>query len=185
MQLFPVQATVVLLMDEEGRVCLARKKQAIHHDEKQGGEDISYSLGLYNGYGGKREPLDPSIVHTALCELAGEARIMADASDLEFVSKTYFWKLSNATSEMMPFMEVFFFVLRRWYGVPQEGKEMGPAEWFFPEDIPYENMMPADEDIFKSIFAGERNVFEIKLRGKGEAADIDVLDDVLPALEFS
>ena len=37
------EATVVLLVDQDGRICLARKKQAIHHE----GGEISYSLGMY------------------------------------------------------------------------------------------------------------------------------------------
>lgn len=48
------EATVVLLEDKDGRVALARKKQPIHHDSSA----IEYSLGRYNGYGGKKEPED-------------------------------------------------------------------------------------------------------------------------------
>lgn len=182
MQKPKVQATVVLLVDTNGRVCLARKKQAIHHDN---GEDISYSLGMYNGYGGKREQLDGSIEHTAICELAAEARVLADVKDLELVSRVYFWKPSKQTGELMPFMEVFFFLLHSWKGEPQEGREMGPPEWFFKDDIPYGEMMPADEEILTQIFLGEHSVAEVKLHGQGEVVEFTVLDEPLAGFSLN
>ena len=73
MELPTVQATVVLMMDKDGRVCLARKKQAIHHE----GGAIFYSLGLYNGYGGKMDATDETILDTAVRELFDESGVLA------------------------------------------------------------------------------------------------------------
>jgi hypothetical protein len=182
MQPFDVKATVVFLISDSGRICLARKKQAIHHDS---GEDIGYSLGMHNGYGGKMEPLDGSITHTALVELAGESRVLAKAEDLDLSLKAYFWKPNKQTGEMMPFMEVSFFFLSEWEGEPQEGKEMGPPEWFNPEDVPYGNMMPADKEILRRMFAGEKGVLEVRLPGKDLPPEISVLNEPLFVPELS
>jgi 8-oxo-dGTP pyrophosphatase MutT (NUDIX family) len=183
MQKPTVQATVVLLVDKGGRICLARKKQPIHHDYDKGGEDIPYSLGTYNGYGGKREPTDASIFQTAIRELAGESGVKAREEDLDLVSRVFFWKPSKETGIMMPFMEVSFFFIHIWEGEPLEGDEMGPPAWFTQDEVPYRNMMPADKGLFQRIFAGERAVFEVRLPGKDVPPEIIALDEPLLVAE--
>ena len=167
------QATVVLLIDEYDRVCLARKKQAIH----VGTTEISYSLGMYNGYGGKKEVTDLTIYHTAVRECYDESGVIVAIQDLNDVAQVYFSK-KNDLGEFEPFMEVYFFFVSIYAGVPSEGVEMGPPVFFKQKDIPYEEMMPADEVLFKEMFSGKRNVYEVKLHGKDVAPEVLVIGEL-------
>lgn len=155
-----VLATVVLLLDKEGRVVLARKKKAIHHDTGE----ISYSLGLYNGYGGKMEETDESIEVTAIRELYDESGVTGKEKDLEQCARVYFYIRKDDVDT--PFMDVAFYILREWSGVPKEGLEMGEPVFFKAEDLPYDEMMPADKVLFGKILSGEKGEYNIFLRGK-------------------
>lgn len=160
MELPTVQATVVLLIDKDGRICLARKKQAIHHD----GGDISYSLGLYNGYGGKMDATDETILDTAARELFDESGVIAQKEDLEKILRVYFYISKEGV--LIPFMDVSFFLLRVWEGEPLEGLEMGVPKFFAQDDIPYNEMMPADRILFEKMFKKEFGTYHVELYGK-------------------
>ena len=167
------KATVVFLLNKEKRVCLARKKQAIHHQDGA----IEYSLSMYNGYGGKMEISDATIYDTAIRELIDESNVSASKENLELVSRVYFYVKKE--EEFIPFMEVSFFFLSIWQGTPVEGSEMG-APLFFPLDnIPYHQMMPADKQLLEQMFQGERKVYEVKLFGKSIPPIVRVLDEEL------
>lgn len=155
-----VCATVVLLIDKEGRVVLARKKKAIHHDTGE----ISYSLGLYNGYGGKMEEEDKTIERTAVRELYDESSVVGKEEDLEKCARVYFYIQKDETD--MPFMDVTFYILREWSGAPKEGLEMGEPTFFSQNELPYEEMMPADKILFGKILAGEKGEYNVFLKGK-------------------
>lgn len=170
-----VQATVVFLVNTEGRIGLAQKKQAIHHDKGE----ISYSLGLYNGWGGKQEVTDPTILDTAVRELFDESGVIAKKEDLEPVFRAYFYTKNKEGEGFLPFMDVSFYFLRTWQGTPAEGKEMGPAVFFEQENLPYDQMMPADKYLIEQALLGVRGVFEVKLHGKTTPPDIRLLDEML------
>lgn len=156
-----VRATVVLLIDKEGRVVLARKKKAIHHDTGE----ISYSLGLYNGYGGKMEATDETIEGTAIRELYDESGVTGKEEDLEQCARVYFYVQKEG--EDVPFMDVTFYLLKEWSGVPKGGLEMGEPV-FFPENgLPYNEMMPADKILFGKILTGEKGEYNVFLKRKG------------------
>jgi ADP-ribose pyrophosphatase YjhB (NUDIX family) len=160
MEIPSVQATVVLLMRKDDSVCLARKKKAIHHE----GGEISYSLGLYNGYGGKREVTDMTIEDTALRELYDESGVVVKKEDLEPVLRVYFY--IKKEEGLVPFMDVSFFLVLEWEGEPQEGSEMGDPVFFTQDTMPYEEMMPADRVLFEKIFAKELGFYQVTLLGK-------------------
>ncbi|MEN9880824.1 MAG: hypothetical protein RLZZ308_7 [Candidatus Parcubacteria bacterium] len=155
-----VRATVTLLVDDEGRVALARKKQAIHSETGS----IEYSLGLYNGYGGKMDEEDITIEDTAIRELVEEAGVEANKEDLQKVFTAFFYIEKENSCE--PFMEVVFFTLSTFDGVPVENNEMGEPEWFTKDALPYHDMMPADKILFTSIFSGNGRDCVVVLRGK-------------------
>lgn len=157
MELPTVQATVTLPRDWRGRIGLARKKQAIHHDDGE----IGYSLGTYNGWGGKRETED-------------EGGIKLETKHLKYVARVYFY-VPDGNGGHLPFMDVSFFFLRKWKGDFREGPEMGPPEWFRKKEIPFDDMMPADKELFRRIFAGERAVYEVKLNGKRNPAEFRMI----------
>lgn len=169
-----VKATVVLLIDNERRVCLAQKKRSIHHN----GGEISYSLGTYNGYGGKFEETDYAISDTAIRELYDESGVKASQEDLELVARVYFY-IKKEDETMEPFMEVSFFFLYKWQGVPVEGDEMGVPTFFSEDSIPYDQMMPADRALFEKMFNGERGVYEVKLFGEKVKPEVTLLHELL------
>jgi hypothetical protein len=175
MELPNVQATVALPIDKMGRIGLARKKQAIHHDTGE----ISYSLGLYNGWGGKREPEDLSIWHTAKREAEDEGGVAIAVEHLRRVVRVYFYVPDKEKGGHMPFMDVTFFFLKKWNGKFKEGSEMGPPEFFYPHELPYAEMMPADKLLFELMLAGERGTYEVKLNGKASPPEIRKLTEPL------
>lgn len=170
-----VKATVVYLRDGLGRVGVAQKKQAIHHD----GAEISYSLGTYSGHGGKREPEDETIFHTAIRELEAESGVRGNILDLEHLLRVHFYVRNKETGNHDPYMTVSFFFLQRWFGTPSEGREMGPTIFFDPDLLPYKEMMPADEELLRKMFAGEKGVYEVKLNGKNLPFEIRELEEFL------
>lgn len=167
-------ATVVLLEDSLGRIALAPKKQAIHHENGQ----IEYSLGLLNGYGGKQEDTDPTIFDTAIRELFDESGVRAEKVDLKYVLRADF-SIKDKEGNKVPFMTVSFFIVKTWAGDPVEGDEMGVPVFFEKDAIPYDMMMPADKFLFQKIFAGEYGVYSVYLPGKHEAPVIEELKEEL------
>jgi|JI10StandDraft_1071094.scaffolds.fasta_scaffold373710_2 ADP-ribose pyrophosphatase YjhB (NUDIX family) len=169
MELPSVQATVVLLMQSNGSVCLARKKQAIHHEDGE----ISYSLGLYNGYGGKKEMADVTIEDTAIRELFDESGVVAKKEDLKQILRVYFY--IKKEERLIPFMDVSFFLLHIWERGPQEGNEMGEPIFFAQDSLPYDEMMPADKVLFEKVFRGEKGVYEIVLSDRNSPPNVSLL----------
>jgi 8-oxo-dGTP pyrophosphatase MutT (NUDIX family) len=169
------KATVVLLVDNKERICLARKKKKIHHSS----EAIEYSLGMYNGYGGKMEDSDRTIFDTAIRELFDESGVIASSTDLELAARVYFYVINSSGDSIEPFMDVSFFFLRNWKGVPREGEEMGPAHFFIHDEIPYNEMMPADRILFEEMLSGKRHVYQVNLFGKDITPEVVMLDEVL------
>lgn len=168
------KATVVLLINKRDEVCLSRKKQPIHHE----GGSIEYSLETYNGYGGKQVTGDQTIFDTAIRELFDESGVVAIKDDLEYVARVYFYR-NKEGEEFEPFMDVSFFFLREWSGVPKESVEMGAPTFFSQDAIPYNEMMPADKILFEKMFNGERGVYEVILFGKNIRPEVRLLDENL------
>lgn len=169
-----IKATVVFLVDEQGRIGLARKKQPIHHEAGA----ISYSLGTYNGWGGKQEQTDATILDTAVRELFEESGARGLKEDLEAIFRAYFY-IKNKSEEIIPFMDVSFYFLSHYMGTLVEGNEMGPVVFFEKEDLPYENMMPADKYLLEQVLKGVKGVYEVILLGKGVSPKIRLLDEAL------
>lgn len=148
----PTKASVVFLRDSEGRICLAQKKQPIHH----AAGEISHSLGTWNGYGGKREAEDKTIEETTVRELLQESGVVSYKGNLISCGHVYFfWPKNEGTEKSSADMEVFFFFLDVWGGDPKEGDEMGVPQFFYPYEIPYDNMMEGDKVLFPRMILGE------------------------------
>ncbi len=180
------RATVVYLVDKDDRVCLAQMKKAIRKDKVDGGEQIEYSLGVWNGYGGKEQDSDVSIEHTAIRELEEESTVKANVEDLENCGAVNFYLIDKSeyiidqkfddynVKDREVFMRVYFYILKKWQGEPIEGKEMGPPTFFKEDNIPYDNMMPADKILFERLLSGGRIDSNVILMGK----------DVEPIVKF-
>ena len=145
-------ATVVYLLKEENGITkfyLAQKKQDIH---KNSGEVLSDSA-IWNGYGGKWEDRDSTILDTAIRELKEEAGVVAKQEDLIQVAHVNFFWPGNTTG--VRDMEVTFYLLKKYEGNPIETKEMGPPQLFSLINAPYKNLLPADELIIRNVMDGK------------------------------
>lgn len=69
----------------------------------------------------------------------------------------YFNKKKDGSVEAF---EVHYYVAREWSGEPRATDEMGESRWFDSANMPYEEMLPSDEEVFSRILAGK------KLRGE-------------------
>lgn len=152
----PVEAVVVILtrQNEKGvtEFCLAKRKHNIHKDN---GEELKASA-TWNGYGGKREPRDTSILACAVRELEEESGMVAGMDVLiETAQIKFFWPGNNSsTCDMI----VTFFLLSNYQGEPRETDKMGEPKFFTFEDAPFDDMMPGDREIFTEIIK-RGNVF--------------------------
>lgn len=147
-------ATVVLLKDSNGRICLAPKKNKIHKN----GEVLENSGKKWNGYGGKQLHGE-TVLETAIRELKDESGVQGEKEDLELMAKICFFWPGNETKESD--MIVYFFFLSVFKGEPKEGEEMGMPKFFFPDDIPLFEMMPADRLFFPKILNDEKIVWNV------------------------
>jgi 8-oxo-dGTP pyrophosphatase MutT (NUDIX family) len=154
------RATVILLINKEREVILARKKQPIHTSE----DSIEYSLGLYNGYGGKMEETDGTIEQAALRELHQEANVVATVESLSKPLIVNF-KTQEDNNES-DFMKVYFYTVQEYFGNPQETNEMGQPEFFDRQSLPYQEMMPADKVIFERLLQHDYRELDVILGGK-------------------
>lgn len=97
------------------------------------------------------------------------------------MARVYFY--TNKEGQVKPFMGVTFFIARKWKGEAKEGRKMGLPELFLHEGgvypMPYGEMMPADEILFKSILDGKRGVYQAVLFGKKEPPQVERLDEEL------
>lgn len=150
-----LNATVVYLRDSDGKICLAPKKQNIHKEGK-----VLLNSQKWNGYGGKQE-LNETILETAVRELWQESGVCGHKEDLELVARIHFFWPGNesTTSDMV----VYFFMLSKFEGVPQEGIEMGTPQFFTEDEIHELQMMPADKLFLPVLLRGEKITWNVYL----------------------
>lgn len=158
-------ATLVLLKDERGRICLAPRKKNIH----KAGQELKDSNKKWNGYGGKQEP-NETILETAIRELKDESGVVGLQDDLELIARISFFWTKKETST--PDMIVYIFFLSIFSGEPKEGVEMGEPQFFFPDEIPYHEMIPADKLFFMKLLAGRKLVGSVYHRLPEEGGPI-------------
>ena len=130
-----MKATVVFLI-KDNKILLARKMKKI-------------GAGLWNGYGGKPEPKDISIRHTACRELYEESGmgIITEPDHLIEVADIDFYKNKASIADF----SVVFYISYLWSGEAGDTEEMKDPTWFTLDDIPYGEMLPADRDFMPKI----------------------------------
>ena len=129
---------------------LAQKKKNIHTED---GKELSKST-TWNGYGGRWQHGDNTILKTAQRELyeeSGGVRVLI--KDLMFGARIEFFWPGNVSRKRD--MEVFFFTAYKYSKEPEATKEMGPPELFNVYEAPYKEMMPADEIIIPILMSGK------------------------------
>lgn len=122
---------------QAGCLWLARKKS-------------KYGAGLYNGWGGKKTPQDPSMLHAAVREFEEESGVIPNPLNLELVAILRFYEETKVVFECYT-----YFLHESGEGI-SESDEMGAPEVFSPDQVPYHQMMPADEKWLPIVIGGER-----------------------------
>ena len=132
-----MEIKTLCLLVEDDQVLLAMKKRG-------------FGAGRYNGYGGKQEEGDRSILHTAVRELEEESKIYAKEHHLKEVAQLSFFFLNNPEWNQ----KVFVYLVSQWTNEPKETEEMKP-EWFSINKIPYDKMWEADVHWLPHVLEGK------------------------------
>lgn len=118
------QVTTLAIIEDNDQVLLAMKKRG-------------FGAGWWNGYGGKVSPGE-SITEAMLRELEEESGLIATEYRSRGIIKFYF---EGSGLEV----EMNIFEVTEYTGELVETSEMRP-QWFPREEIPYEEMWPADQE---------------------------------------
>jgi 8-oxo-dGTP diphosphatase / 2-hydroxy-dATP diphosphatase len=121
------------LIAKDGRILLGMKKRG-------------FGEGRWNGFGGKVEAGE-SIVEGARRELLEESTIRAgEVEELGIINFDYL--------DTNKFLEVHIFSVKEYDGEPEETEEMRP-QWFYLDEIPFDNMWPDDAYWFPLFLRGK------------------------------
>ncbi|MFA6963452.1 MAG: 8-oxo-dGTP diphosphatase [Patescibacteria group bacterium] len=127
------QITTLSIIEDGNKTLLAMKKRG-------SGE------GWWNGYGGKVQEGE-AIEEAMVRELQEESGIIAKVFKERAVIEFFF----DGTDEEV---EMHIFEVTEYEGQPKETEEMAP-KWFLKEEIPYDNMWPADRNWMPLFFEGK------------------------------
>ncbi|CCI42143.1 unnamed protein product [Albugo candida] len=105
--------------------------------------------GKWNGFGGKVEPSDASVLAATAREVYEESMIHVDEEDLLPHGTLYF------TFEGVPsVMQVHVYVTSKMRGEGVETEEMRPT-WFEEKNLPYDEMWPDDRIWLPHVLCGK------------------------------
>lgn len=109
-----------------------------------------FGTGFLNGYGGKQQPEDLTIEHTAVREMKEEGGIDVFIEDLEKVA------IINFFEEETEIFECHIFFCRKWRGEFQETEEMGAPQPYGISNPPYDQMWDADRVWLPLVCSGQK-----------------------------
>jgi len=140
-------------------------------------------MGCWNGYGGGVEEKE-SVLECAIRELKEESGLIAKYENLEKVAIVDF---HNEKSDGSIFVSrVHFFLVKDWTGEPVETEDnaMITPTFFDYDNLPYDNMMPADKAYFPLILKGKKllvtsyySPFQKELKRKVEIKEVEELPE--------
>ncbi len=119
-----------------------------------------------------------NIEYTAIRELHEESGVKANVEDLESCGAVNFYLVDKSEYNMDKkfeyydiknreiFMQVHFYILRKWERSPMESAEMGQPTFFKKDEIPYENMMPNNKVLLDIALEGKKIDSDVILFGK-------------------
>ena len=144
-----LEKATVCFLKKEGRILLALKTKKI-------------GMGRWNGYGGGIEHNENAKIAAVreLKEETGEEEpgddkgIIALPEDLEKIAVVDF---HNTKSDGDTFIcQCHFYLVHKWTGELKETEEMINPTWFDIDNLPYEQMMPADIDYLPTVLNGKK-----------------------------
>jgi 8-oxo-dGTP diphosphatase len=136
-------ATVIFVI-HHGQILLATKMKKV-------------GAGLLNGYGGKEKSSDISLRHTACRELFEESGegILVEPENLVPRCLIDFYFFDNHTDE--PNWSVAFYLAFNFSGTASTTVEMADPTWHPLDTIPYDQMLPADQEFVPKILDTENH----------------------------
>ena len=157
-----MKATLVFPIEND-RTLLALKKKKV-------------GAGKWNGYGGKQEPGE-TIRAAAVRELFEESGgIRTTEEDLRLRGRMDFYFFDNKTAE--PNWSVVIYTTSTFSGEAIDTPEAGKPTWFFYDQIPYDNMLPADRDFLPKALSDEKPFLGkvVFTEGMAEVASIEYFE---------
>jgi 8-oxo-dGTP diphosphatase len=134
------EATLCYLVQGE-RVLLAKKTKKI-------------GAGCWNGYGGGIEAGETA-EEAAVRELAEESGGVT--ATVEALDNVAILDMENHKADGEVFScTVYVYIVRQWVGTPEATDEMVTPTWFSFDDLPLDELMPADKIWLPLILAGKR-----------------------------
>lgn len=119
---------------------------------------------LYNGYGGKVEQ-NETIKEAAIRELEEESQVVAKQEDLIEVGIVDFYFPEKPDWNQ----RVHWYILNKFQNKPVETKEMEKPDWFDINNLPYDQMWPADKQLLPKMLENKFLNATITFNGKGES----------------
>lgn len=158
---------VLCFLVKDKQVLLARKAKKI-------GE------GCWCGYGGGIDEGETELQANQR-ETKEESGVEIDSSSLEKVALVDF---HNTKSDGTTFVcRVHVYLADKWRGVPKETEEMLMPTWFEIDNLPFDEMMPADIDWIPYIFKGKKIIAQAFLgpfqKERLAETKIEIVDDFL------
>ncbi|MDD4931796.1 MAG: NUDIX domain-containing protein [Candidatus Colwellbacteria bacterium] len=146
------------------KVLMARKKGKIGKD-------------CWNGYGGGIEKGEIPI-QTAPRELFEESKLIARSEDMMKVAIIDFHNEKTDGEKFICRVHIYF--LRQWTGDVCSTEEMVDPTWFYRDNLPFEEMMPADKEWLPIVLSGKKIMakaylgpFQKTLLAKMEIMEVD------------
>ncbi|TMW59262.1 hypothetical protein Poli38472_004331 [Pythium oligandrum] len=121
----PLAANALALTPAKRQVLLGMKKRG-------------FGMGKWNGFGGKVDPTDVSVVAAAAREIEEEANVHVKENDLKERGILMF--TFEGGKEIL---EVHVFLTTNFDGEPSESEEMRP-QWYDEEELPFDTMWEDD-----------------------------------------
>lgn len=125
-------------------------KHKIHAD----GKVLAGSEEKWNGWGGKREEEDRSMLHTCTREWKQETGSVCFPWNLKLSAIINFHWPGDRKGE--PTMRCHVYFLDFWLGRIHASEEAGEPGFFLAHEVPYDKMMKGDKVFLPRLIAGER-----------------------------
>lgn len=138
----------LVLIHQSPRVLLAMKKQRFGAEH-------------YNGFGGGLEG-EETLINCAIRETREEAGITIKSP--KYIGKILFKFLESEEQDH----EVNIYTTTSFEGTPEETEEMKPI-WVMEQEIPYDEIWPADRYFIPQCLAGKKIKGEVHFKKKGVA----------------